>query len=409
MRSIISSPFVFAATLVLLASVAFANVVVDLTNTKKFDLSVGRDRPALVEFYAPWCGHCKKLEPVYAEAAAAFKDEPGKVLIAKVNADENKELGKRFGVKGYPTLKWFPFNSLEAEDYKGGRDVESIVKFINEKTGANGKIKAPEPPKTPKAVQLTASNFDSIVKDPSKDVLVEFYAPWCGHCKTLAPVYERIAEIYENDDDCVVAQMDADDPTNKPVARAHGVSSYPTIKFFSRAKDGATEKTAEDYPPGRKEEDFLKFLNSKCGLHRLSSGTLGDLAGRLPSLDALATRFYNTDVSNSTGRTSIVEEARRFFSEAQQTVNATAAKNQAAEYYIKIMDKMLDNPSYVEKEATRLKKILAKHASGASQLAARKADELKKRVNVLSAFSKRQLKDRADDARIKAEQIRDEL
>lgn len=397
--------FALTLTLALAATAAFANVVVDLTNTQKFDLSVGKDRPALVEFYAPWCGHCKKLEPIYKEAAAAFDSDPGRVLIGKVNADENKELGKRFGVRGYPTLKWFPFNSLEAEDYTGARDVESIVAFINEKTGATAKVKEPEPPKT---AQLTAANFDSIVHDPTKDVLVEFYAPWCGHCKNLAPIYERVAEIFSNDDDCVVAQMNADDTTNKPVAQQYGVRSFPTIKFFPRSTDG-TAKTPQDYDSGRTEDDFLKFLNSKCGLHRLNTGLLGDLAGRLPSLDSLASRFFSTEVANVTGRTSIVEEAKQFFEGAKATVNATEAKNQAASYYLKIMDKMLGNPSYVEKESTRLKKILAKHTSGASPLAAKKADDIKRRINVLSAFTKRQLKDRADDAAIKAGQIRDEL
>lgn len=43
---------------------------------------------------------------------------------------------------------------------------------------------------------LTPDNFDKIVMDPTKDVLVEFYAPWCGHCKSLAPIYEKVAATY---------------------------------------------------------------------------------------------------------------------------------------------------------------------------------------------------------------------
>lgn len=121
------------------------------------------------------CGHCKKLAPIYEQVAASFKDQPGRVLIGKVDADANKALGKRFGISGYPTLKWFPFNSTEPEDYKGPRDLESIVSFINEKAGTRGKITLPPPPS---AKQLNAGNFKNIVLDPTKDVLVEFYAPW---------------------------------------------------------------------------------------------------------------------------------------------------------------------------------------------------------------------------------------
>lgn len=77
-----------------------------------------------VEFYAPWCGHCKNLEPHWNKAATDLK---GKVKIAKVNADEHKELGGRFGVGGFPTIKIFAPNSSTPEDYNGPRDAEGIV------------------------------------------------------------------------------------------------------------------------------------------------------------------------------------------------------------------------------------------------------------------------------------------
>lgn len=197
--------------LVLVATLAAAKIVVDLTDTKRFDASVGKDRPALVEFFAPWCGHCKKLEPKFAAAAAAFAHQPGKVLIAKVDADKNKDLGRRFEIKGYPTLLYFSANSDKFEVYKGPRETDAMVQFLNEKTGATGKLtgdgsgsppqaKEAAKPVTVDAVQLTSGNFDRIVMQEDKDVLVEFYAPWCGHCKNLAPVYNSVAKIYENDD-----------------------------------------------------------------------------------------------------------------------------------------------------------------------------------------------------------------
>lgn len=95
------------------------------------------------------------------------------VVVAKVDADAHRALGGRFGVKGFPTLKWFPRGTTEPEDYEGGRSAEDMMNFINERTGLNKRLKT-EPTAV---VHLDESNFDQVVKDPNANVLVEFYAP----------------------------------------------------------------------------------------------------------------------------------------------------------------------------------------------------------------------------------------
>src|SRR6266516_7434386 len=121
--------------------VSASSAVIDLIpdNFDKIVLQSGK--PALVEFFAPWCGHCKTLAPVYEELAQAFASIGDKVTIAKVDADREKTLGKRFGVQGFPTLKWFDGKSETPTDYNGGRDLESLSKFITEKTGLRPKTK----------------------------------------------------------------------------------------------------------------------------------------------------------------------------------------------------------------------------------------------------------------------------
>lgn len=61
------------------------------------------------------CGHCKRLAPAYEEVGQAFNNMDS-VLIAKVDADAERALGSRFGVRGYPTLKYFPQGSTEPEE-----------------------------------------------------------------------------------------------------------------------------------------------------------------------------------------------------------------------------------------------------------------------------------------------------
>ena len=77
----------------------------------------------MVEFYAPWCGHCKKLEPEWNEAATKLK---GLVKLGKVDATVETALAQRFGIQGYPTIKVFEYgegkSDRSATDYNGGRD-----------------------------------------------------------------------------------------------------------------------------------------------------------------------------------------------------------------------------------------------------------------------------------------------
>jgi len=77
----------------------------------------------LVEFYAPWCGHCKSLEPTWEALAAELKAQPG-IHVAKVDATVETNLASRFNIRGYPTLKLFSDGRLY--DYSGGRDLESL-------------------------------------------------------------------------------------------------------------------------------------------------------------------------------------------------------------------------------------------------------------------------------------------
>lgn len=160
----------------LAVAVAAKSAVIDLVpdNFDKIVLKSGK--PSLVEFFAPWCGHCKNLAPIYEELAANFEFVSNKVTIAKVDADAEKGLGKRFGIQGFPTLKWFDGKSDKPEDYHGGRDLESLTAFIAEKTGIKPKKKAA----APSAVEMLDDKTFKEQIGGDKDILVAFTTPWCG-------------------------------------------------------------------------------------------------------------------------------------------------------------------------------------------------------------------------------------
>ena len=114
----------FTAALALLLSVCVASDVLDLTN-ENFDETLKTNPVILVEFYAPWCGHCKTLAPKYDQAATLLK---GIAPIAKVDCTAQEQVCSRFGVRGYPTVKLF--RDGQASEYNAARETDGIVAFM---------------------------------------------------------------------------------------------------------------------------------------------------------------------------------------------------------------------------------------------------------------------------------------
>jgi len=127
----------FAFTLFFAAT--FAEVTQDegvyvLTNDN-FDSWLADQEFALIEFYAPWCGHCKNLAPHYAQAAQELAAAGSSAALAKVDATENPELGQKFEVRGYPTLFWFSKENGHAPtSYNGPREAPGIVQWVTKQT-----------------------------------------------------------------------------------------------------------------------------------------------------------------------------------------------------------------------------------------------------------------------------------
>jgi protein disulfide-isomerase-like protein len=95
---------IFSLVVCASAVLAAENDVLVLT-ASNFDNIVNQADLMLVEFYAPWCGHCKKLIPEYEKAAEELNKNDPPIPLAKVDCTVEESLGTRFGVKGYPTLK----------------------------------------------------------------------------------------------------------------------------------------------------------------------------------------------------------------------------------------------------------------------------------------------------------------
>jgi protein disulfide-isomerase A1 len=438
---------------------------------QNFEEALKLHSAVLVEFYAPWCGHCKALAPEYAKAATQLKEQNSDIKLAKVDATVETKLAEQFKISGYPTLKFFrestpmdytggrtadtiiswltkklgpPATTLEDEasiktfvdskdvvvvgfftdlesdeakafstaastnddvpfgivskkelfdahkvagnhgvvlfkkfdegraDFEGNYNVESIVKFISEnqlplvvefsqdtaskifggdvkkhlllfisKSSADfaekkgviervakefkgkslfiyvdtdfednerileffgmkksdvpafrmihlgedmikykpdssvineenvkafvegvltGTIKAhlmseeiPADWDAKPVKVLVGKNFHEVALDENKAVFVEFYAPWCGHCKQLAPIWDQLGETYQDNPEIVIAKMDATVNELEDVK----IQSFPTIKYFPKGSSQVI-----DYNGERTLDGFKKFLES---------------------------------------------------------------------------------------------------------------------------------------------------
>ncbi|KAH9951589.1 protein disulfide isomerase [Amylocystis lapponica] len=139
------SPFLSSAAAFALISAVVAegpSDVIDLTPAN-FDTVVKPEPLILVEFFAPWCGHCKALAPHYEEAATALKQK--NIKVAKVNCVDQADLCQSNGIQGYPTLR--VYRNGEDGEYTGPRKADGIISYMLKQS-------------LPAVTQVTIDNFE---------------------------------------------------------------------------------------------------------------------------------------------------------------------------------------------------------------------------------------------------------
>ncbi|XP_071776349.1 protein disulfide-isomerase A6 [Centroberyx gerrardi] len=238
--------------------------VVELTPSNFNKEVIQSDSLWLVEFYAPWCGHCKNLAPEWKKAATALK---GVVKVGAVDADQHRSLGSQYNVKGFPTIKIFGANKNKPEDYQGGRGSQAIVDgalnalrslvkdrlsgsdYSRQSGGGGGGGGSGGSKKD--VVELTDDNFDKLVLDGDAVWMVEFFAPWCGHCKNLEPEWAAAAAAVKEQTKGKVRLGAVDATVHQSVSSRYGIRGFPTIKVFRKGEE------PEDYQGGRSRSDII--------------------------------------------------------------------------------------------------------------------------------------------------------
>ncbi|XP_009365136.1 protein disulfide isomerase-like 2-3 [Pyrus x bretschneideri] len=211
--------------------------VLQLTPSNFKSKVLDSNRVVLVEFFAPWCGHCQALTPIWEKAATVLK---GVATVAALDADAHKSLAQEYGIRGFPTIKVF-VPGKPPVDYQGARDVKPVAEFALQQIKAllkdrlSGKTTGGSSEKSePSAsVELNSQNFNELVLKSKELWIVEFFAPWCGHCKKLAPEWKKAAKNLQGK--VKLGHVDCD--AEKSLMSKFNVQGFPTILVFGADKE----------------------------------------------------------------------------------------------------------------------------------------------------------------------------
>lgn len=207
----------------------------------------------------------EKIIPIFQEAAKDFKGKLVFVYVEMDNEDVGKPVSEYFGVSGdVPKVLGYTGNEDAKKFFLDGEITLEKIKAFGEDF-LEDKLKPfyksdPVPETNDGDVKIVVGdNFDEIVLDESKDVLLEIYAPWCGHCQSLEPTYNKLAKHLRGVNSLVIAKMDG--TTNEhPRAKSDG---FPTLLFFPAGNKSFDPITVDT---DRTVVAFYKFLKKHASI-----------------------------------------------------------------------------------------------------------------------------------------------
>jgi protein disulfide-isomerase A1 len=236
-------------------------LIVEFNHESASKIFGGSIKSHLLFFVSKENGHIEKYIEPLKDLSKKYRED---ILFVTISSDEedHTRIFEFFGMskEEVPSIRLIKLEEDMAKYKPESNDLsfENVEKFL--KSFIEGKLKQhllsqelPEDWNKHPVKILVSTNFDNIAFDKNKDVLVEFYAPWCGHCKQLAPIYEQLGEKYKDHESIVIAKMDSTANELEHIK----ISSFPTIKLFRKG-----DNKMIDYNSERTLDDFVRFLEA---------------------------------------------------------------------------------------------------------------------------------------------------
>lgn len=241
----------------------------------------------LVDFYADWCRHCKKLAPEMDKVADMFAEHDN-VVIAKVNGDKDgKRWAKKYVKLGYPTVLYVGPNNKESIEFEGDRVAQLLSNFVQQLSGIRLGDVEPQAPvaeddsieidlkgadddaEAYEVVELDDLTFNDFVE--GKNLVVLFSAGWCKLCDQFYPVWNSLTQVYRNEP-VQFGKVDMELPRIRLLREKFTIDKIPSVVFMG-------SWGASVYNGKRDLGLLVDTVNEAFGLHRDVLGELKDGAG----------------------------------------------------------------------------------------------------------------------------------
>eukprot|EP00043_Microstomoeca_roanoka_P009294 m.88546 g.88546 ORF g.88546 m.88546 type:complete len:835 (+) comp14543_c0_seq4:3-2507(+) len=170
-----------------------------------------------IDFFAPWCGPCRQMLPVWQEASAMVYPEGLHIMFGSVDCHAHERLCAQFNIRSYPSPIAYIQGTSTPHPFSGNfMSAAELFEFVDMTLH-------------PAVVKMDANMFEQEVARGANDMwIIDFFAPWCGHCQALAPEYARAAHRLKG----VVRMATVDCTREQKLCQREHIRAYPTIRFF---------------------------------------------------------------------------------------------------------------------------------------------------------------------------------